>query len=90
MNTTETQSGSSLDPLVSGDWSLRLVAKWCEERAKQTADRRMLKRLWARYAKGSMKTPFERFAMAVQSEVDEKTEFWMHMAKTLRDEAANE
>ena len=69
--------------------SLRLVAKWCEDRARQTEDRLLLKRLWNRYPPGRLQTPFERFAIAVQSEVDEKTEFWMYMAEKFRSEADN-
>lgn len=79
---------SDIPPKISS-WSLNLVSRWCEDRAKQTEDRKLLKVLWARYHKGSMKTPFERFAMALQAEVDEKTEFWLHMANTFREEAAN-
>lgn len=74
---------------MDNSWSLNLVAGWCEDRAAQREDRKLLKRLWARYHKGSLKTPYERFAMAVQNEVDEKTEFWLSMANTFREEAKN-
>lgn len=67
-------------------WSLRLVAKWCEDRAAQHEDRKLLKQLRSRYAIAAI-TPYERFTVALQNEVDEHTEFWMGMAKAMREEA---
>lgn len=87
MNATETPNGGSLDAVVSREWALRLVAKWCENRAAQTADRRLLERCRKAYKKGPLVSPVERFANALQSEIDENTDFWMSLAKTMRDEA---
>jgi hypothetical protein len=68
-------------------WALRLVAKWCEDRAAQTADRRLLERCRNAYKQSPLVSPVERFAKALQSEIDENTDFWMELAKTMRDEA---
>lgn len=71
---------------MTPEWSLKLVAAWCEDRAKQSDDRKLLKRLHARFSRANI-TAYERFANAVEQEVDERTEFWMRMAKDLREEA---
>ena len=73
--------------LVSSEWALRLVAKWCENRAAQKEERRLLDRCRRAYKTGPLVSPVERFARALEDEIDEKTEFWSFMAQKLNDEA---
>jgi len=84
---TQTSNGGPLDAVASREWALRFVAKWCESRASQKADKRLLERCQKLYRKGPLVKPVKCFANALQSEIKEKTDFWMELAKTMREEA---
>lgn len=86
-NQNANRNSGSLNAPVSREWALRLVAKWCENRAAQTADRRLLERCRKAYRNGPLVSPVRRFAEALQSEIDDNTSSWMELAKAMRDEA---
>ena len=73
--------------LVSSEWALRLVAKWCENRAAQKEDRRLLDRCRRAYKTGPLVNPVERFGDALEQEIEENTLRWRLLAEKLNDEA---
>ncbi len=77
-----------MSEVTSQAWALDLVAGWCERRAQQEEERRLLKRCRTAYRAGPLVDPVKRYADLLEAQIKTNAAQWRELGQLMRAQAA--
>lgn len=90
MTSTETVAPVCPPGVPKPGWAYRLVAKWCERRARDIDTHKLLTRCRTAYRTGPLVQPVREFAVVLEAQMLENATEWNRMAKRMREAADRE
>ena len=81
---TRDQVAAGMAKPISQAWAYRLVAMWCDKRAADTSERKLIKRARTAYKAGPLVGPVNRYADLLEQQTAANAAQWRALGDEMR------